>query len=474
MKNQRRRKIFRSWIVFLVVVSLAASAAFFVYGRKDAIRQHFSTYLTERVWNLFNLQVSFDSIGGNVIGELSFSGIQAIYISGDTETKVFEADDVTFKYRIFDFLMERFTGNVEIDLNKPIFYADVPFVADTKDGHNVEIFTKFLVQAQDRIKLNIKDGSIAWKGQEDMFSGIEGSIQNQKFDLWVQLNHIILGENDISTQLFVKGQLDHGYIEGEERLKGFSQTRGTVVNYKPIARESYVTFTLTKDRLIIDEAILVGGLELEGDVKYHGKPEVNLNLQSKAYPLKYFNNFFRFTPESELSGLADINLSVSGHVFTPMMQGQITIKESNMGGDPFTNMQLNVSGVYPEVRLSESRVVTIDGTAMNFANQSLHITELFDYKTYERLVSRRDQDKVIWGDWKLKRVDTSESVMLEREVSDLMKVKYERYDYDESQIRPDETENEVGVEVSLTDEDVFKMSLTEDEEFVGLERKMSF
>ena len=88
------------------MVCFAGSAAFFVYGRKDEMRRHFSTYLTERVWNLFSLQISFDDIGGNLMGELSFKDVQAIYVTGDKELKVFEADEVRFRYRFFDFLME--------------------------------------------------------------------------------------------------------------------------------------------------------------------------------------------------------------------------------------------------------------------------------------------------------------------------------------------------------------------------------
>ena len=151
------------------------------------------------------------------------------------------------------------------------------------------------------------------------------------------------------------------------------------------------------------------------------------------------------------------------------------IKDSRMGDRPIRNLQFSAEGVWPQVVVSEGRVVLEDGTAMMMASRTVQMSELLDSHTYERLVSEADQEDVSWGDWRLTRADSGESVALEKEMGQLMKVRYERYERDEATIEPQEQQDEVGLEYEVSGSNSVMVELRENEEkLLGIQRRVSF
>ena len=121
---------------------------------------------------------------------------------------------------------------------------------------------------------------------------------------------------------------------------------------------------------------------------------------------------------------------------------------------------------------------------MHFADQTVELKELFSSHTYRSLISASAQENVSMGDWGFKRpIDENQQpeFLLERSVGQnahLLLRKYNETEEDRRILEPNEQRDrqdmEVGFEFHLRPEDKVKYTVREDEQFVGVERKMSF
>lgn len=114
---------------------------------------------------------------------------------------------------------------------------------------------------------------------------------------------------------------------------------------------------------------------------------------------------------------------------------------------------------------------------MRFADESIEVGELFLQETYQGLASRSLQETVVWGDWELSRGrDASErpEVLIERELSGNTRAYFRKFAYEDSIDPFDPKDTEVGLEYRIRAKDSLKIGVRDDEEFIGVERKMNF
>jgi len=111
---------------------------------------------------------------------------------------------------------------------------------------------------------------------------------------------------------------------------------------------------------------------------------------------------------------------------------------------------------------------------MWFATKRVRVSELMSARTYKELISLREQQEVIWEDWKLRREDTEDAIFVERGIGEEFKLQYAREEYDETVLHHNGNAHEVGLEYLLSDSHSLKLRLKEDEEFFGLERRVEF
>jgi len=167
-----------------------------------------------------------------------------------------------------------------------------------------------------------------------------------------------------------------------------------------------------------------------------------------------------------------------GSLWAPAIESRWRIYEGVFGKRSFKAMDVSVEGVYPTVRIADSRILLQDGSSMRIADKTLEVRELFQEKTYERLVSEAEQDTVVWGDWELSRQkgnnDRSEFVM-QRNLGENANVHFTKFSEGDKPLESrDSKKMEVGFEYRLRAKDSLKLELRDDEEFIGVERKMKF
>jgi hypothetical protein len=247
----------------------------------------------------------------------------------------------------------------------------------------------------------------------------------------------------------VNGQFQPGLLNTPSALTGEFFTEGTVVNWSPLPWESRFEFTLTTDKLKLLSSNFLGGFGLSTTVDFENDNEIHLSLSAEQYPLSYFAPFLRTEIKAELEGRLDLKTQMKGPLEALNFQADVTLSGSRSGINQYQTINLHVAGVYPTLRLSNSRVTFRDGQVMRFADQALEFNDLFDMATYTKLISGSDQDTTVFGDWEFHRPEEK---------------------LDEFQTPA----IEAGFKYHLRGKEFLKFEMREDEHFVGVERKVSF
>jgi len=292
-------------------------------------------FVASRIEKAFGMRLDVEGVDGSLFGSLGLKGVSIAGIPGDEESHVFLAERVTFEYNWLDFFRKRFSGTVKIVLKKPVFYADVPFQPQATESGSLKLFAGVVEHVKEKTLLVIENGMIAWSGREGVLSEINGTIEDQAFDLELSLNHLRWGRHDVSTRLFLKGRLETDPEDSRQRLVGDIRTDRTIVNWTPVPKESSFRFTLMSGERGVHDAVILGGFEVGGKLFHHSPVEIHFNVQAERYPLVLLNPLLGRGPGRGLSGELDLSLEISGALGQPMLKGWALITGSQMGGSAF-------------------------------------------------------------------------------------------------------------------------------------------
>ncbi len=471
MRSRSSWRPLAALIAVLLVAVLAAGAFVYIKSRQGLLADRFKHYLTRRLSEAFDLQVQIGSVVGDPRGAIALRDIRVSVPRKDTvPLDVFTCGEVRFRYTLLDFFRENFTSWFDVVLDKPVFYANVPFSAQAPEARSFDLFSGFVQKVKATARLIIKDGTIAWLGKEGTLSGIDGTIQNRSFDLSVTLNHLKIGRFDTTTTLRVEGRIFGDDTGRPLHLKGSASTLGTVINWKPLPGESQLQFDLTQDRLKIWNAKILGGIGIEGSVTHTTGADVDLMLTAKKYPLKEMHDIMSFSGGTAVGGQLTGRLKVQGAVTEPRLAGEFLIEDNNVPGARFRALQLFFEGIFPQVKISRSQMILSNGNPMQFASdQEIHIHELFSSGTYERLIARSDQRTVTWKNWTLYREGDKDTVLLEHPLSSAVTPA----ETDESDAEA-EADAPPSLETLFGGQESIKMELKDDEQMFTLQKKATF
>lgn len=474
--------------VFIALLSAAliASGAFIHY-KKDEFKSRFKSYLAQTLEDNYGLSVTLKGVQGDFFGNIilndvvlsvpseSMAVLPPVWDHQGDSVVLFSADEVQFRYTFLDFFRENFTGWFDIMLTRPVFYANVPFHPSASEVKGAEVLATFMRRVGRNARLIIKDGSVKWLGKEGALSDIEGMIENKSFDFKVSLNHMRLNGWDMTSTFLFEGSVEPDPLGPLGKLKGSWTTEGTVINFKPMPKESKLHFEITGDRFFILDSVVFGGIHMQGWLGHTSRDDMEVTFSATRYPLRIVYDVLSSSDEPSLGGILDGELKLTGSLYHPQIDGQLLIQNEESQAERFKVMQLNFHGIYPEVRLSESRMFTRDGAVMRFSDSEVHVMELFNVSTYESLIAQRDQTTVAWGDWTLKREVEEDTVALRRGLSRELTVSYERSEaQDETKIDSAQEDNEFQLEYLLGNKNSLQMEWGENESFFGLQRKSEF
>lgn len=469
----------RGPFVFLLWAAFFAAAAILIVQKKDVLTSDAAAFLERTVERETGLRVHVDHVGGDLTGSLRLEGFTITDPQRPEEPPVFQARVIEARYRLVDFISKRFSSKISIHAKD----VDVYWSARSglkRDSFPVLRWLRDWVLAQkDNWKVEADNVRFTAAGRRPL-EDISFSFSGDSFEATVPFRHAEWFGADISTTLSVNGKFSLGLGRAADSLAGVLRTEGTIVNWAPLNEESSLDFVMTRDTLSVGPSTVLGGIRVEGSLSFRDGPEVLLRLQADDYPLSNWAPFLRIDRNSPLPTRTDFDLRFQGNPWAPTVEADARIYEGWISRNRFKALDLHLDGVYPTLRLSDSRILMPDDSVMRFAETTLEVSQIFSEKILKRLVAEAQQDTIVWGTWELKRAQGQEKeeddFLMQKTLGSHTHLQFRKYGEPEKDERDpsDPAKMEVGLVYKLQSNDSVKIGLRDDERFVGVERKMSF
>ena len=461
---------------------LIAVAVFFVKTRKEILVREGSNFLQALLSRETNLDVKIGKISGRLSGVIRFEDVRLENPNFPEGLRViFRAERVEFKYLLIDFLAKRFNSKVTINVENPELHWRPKLQLHSEPFPFFDWLRDIVLTQRQHLAVHVKNLKIIAGLDRRELRGIFLDYEDDRFNILIPVTHYELLGNDISAQIIARARLEWGLSKSEDRLAGQVFTEGTVVNWKPLPWESSMDFILTRTGFKIDASNLLGGLEATGEAHFTDDYDLTLNLKARNYPLKNWEPLFGRGDGSSYDGFLDLDATFQGPINALKTEAHGAIHGGKAGRSHYKALNIHVSGVYPTLKVYDSRLLTEDGISMKFADQTIEFRDLFSERTYHRLISDSDQDNVAVGNWEFKRpVDDNQlpEFLVERTLGKYARLYFRKYNESDDIKIESEDENkkqvEVGFEYRLRSKDSLQYKVREDEQFVGIERKLSF
>lgn len=457
-------------------LALVGGVLGFIGSSKAAITAQATHMLEGMLSHGTEYRVTIGGIHGKLVGALIFDNVEVVDAAAPDHMR-FSFKKIHFRYRLIDLLSKRLTSRFEVVITEPNVVwipkpgspsPQLPFIDWMRD---------WAVTQRSQIKVKVERMKILYGPEKKEFTDIDLFYDDSAFTMHLPLSHLTVHESDISTVLNVEGRFALGGGIKGDKLTGRITTEGTVINWKPLAEESTVEFALSKKALEVSAPKLLGGFNVQAAVLLNETLDADIRVRAENYALSNLSAFFK-ADSSFVPGRLDLEALFKGPLFEPHVEARLRFLEGSAGGRNFKVMDLNLSGVYPTVRLEQSRIMLEDGTTMQFADKTLEVHELFRDKTLSRLIGESQQDTLVWGEWEFSRpLDENQKpeLLAERLLGSRSRAYVKASNEDEQEMKmTDSKPIEAGFEYRLRSKDSLKFNVKDDEEFVGVEHKMKF
>lgn len=476
VKKQRR------FIVkLLLLCAFSGALYFFIKEKKQSLIREGSIFIQDMVSRETGHSVKIGKISGKVSGLIRFDDVRLEDESLPAGIRtLFQAKQIEFRYHLLDFLAKKFNSKIVVRIVQPEVYwrpsvhvrrDELPWMGWLRD---------WVATQRTHLRLEIKGLTLYTGMDKTAWSGIDGMVEGDRFELSVPVRHLSILGHDFTSEFKVQGVLDAAALSGQERIMGTITTEGTVLNWKPLPWEARFTYELSRNDLAFDGSNFLGGFDVVGTLVFKDELSLKASIKTKDYPLSNLEVFLPTGQTHEIKGHLNLDSRLAGPLDQISLEAYARIEGGRSGKKFYKSMDLHVEGVYPTLQLSDSRVIMEDDSVMKFADKPIEFMDLFSSRIYKSLIASTDQENVAWGDWEFKRpLDENQKpeFTVERMMGKHARLLVRKLNEPENEqnFDPSVTDPvEVGFEYRLRSKDSLKFQMREDEKFVGVERKMSF
>ena len=477
MKTKRRVRAQLVRLAALVCVVLAA--VFFFKTNKDLLKKECLSLLESILSRNTQKRVKIGRVSTRLnTGSVKFYDVVAEEAEGDGMRPVFLAKEIRIHYNLLELISKKQQTRPEIVLVGSRLYWRPSAGVKPQGPSHFSWMREWAMPRAQKVSLRFEGLDLVLPSGKTI-SGINGRIEANDMSLEVPFRHIEISGADVSSTVKLAGHYDAGAGGEEDRIVGTLRTEGTVINWNPLPQESSFDFEYGEHGLKVTSSDLLGGVHMSVEVDFDSHYDLRLYAEAKAYPLSNLDLFVKAARKTSMPGTADFVLDVYGSPWAPNFEASVRISDGRFGRSAFKGLDLHLAGVYPTAKLTQSRILNTDGTAMRLADRDLEIADLFDKKTFERLVKEEQQDEVVWGDWAFTRpesVNEEPDYLMQRGLGGHAFVNLRRSNEMETHLEKQDTTTPVGVgfEYRIKSKNSLKFEVKEDERFVGVERKMKF
>jgi hypothetical protein len=248
-------------------------------------------------------------------------------------------------------------------------------------------------------------------------------------------------------------------------------TGASVVNHKPIS-EIEASLRIDNERIraiyikIGDTALLSGFFDT--------RPQRNLevNLSFTNFILKEIIDVF-IEDRPDISGRVSGSIYIRGLSSKPKIDIKATAYDGNFGNINYDRLVLNVDGVWPYLKIYDSRITHKSSSLM--LDGELDMRKIGSEKFMEDIVVTAADNTIIWDGWDITKIDHGREFMLQKALSRGFRIGYRARMADETKYEPAARKNELYLEYDFLDDDsVLEFRAKESEEFLGIRKKYRF
>ncbi len=464
----------------VVLLFLVGGAVFFLVNRKEAMVKELGRLLESTLSGGADYRVKIGKISSNVFGYIRFEEvtIEEPWLPHG-ENRLFHAKEIQCHYRFLSFLTKQPLGSkIEVLVDSPEVYWRPGLSLRKPTFPWMEWMKQWAASQQWQLAIQVKKLDLVFGPDKKKISGVDIFYENNYFRAQIPVTHFLVAGSDVSSVVNVTGRFEAGMPLAKDRLSGEIRTEGTVINWKPLAQETQFSFDFSEDNFNLTSSHFLGGIEITGAVDFTRDYNIDFRITAQNYPVANLEAFLKVDKSLIPPGRFDLDAHFYGSPWQPNVETRARIYQGLIGGKTFKAMDVNVVGIYPTLSLTDSKLLMPDDSSMRFADKTLEARDLFKEKSYERLIAEAQQETVLWGDWSLSRskdIKDNPEFLMQRNLSDNAAVHFKKfYEGSDTQDRASDQRVEVGFEYRLRSKDLLKLELREDEEFVGVERKMKF
>jgi len=464
----------------VVLLFLVGGVAFFLVNRKEALVRQFTRLLENTLSSGTDYRVKIGRSHSDIFGYIRFEDvvIEEPWLP-EGERQLFSAKNIQFHYRFLDFLSKQPLGpKIDVVVDHPEVHWRPRLRLRKLRFPWMEWMKQWAVSQPQHLAVRVQKLDLVFGSDKKKISGVDISYENNHFQAQIPVSHLLVAGSDVSSVVNVTGHFELGLQEASDRLTGEIRTEGTIINWNPLAQETQFSFEFSEDNFNLTSSNFLGGIEITGTIDFTRDYAIDFLITAENYPLVNLEPFLKVDQGLIPPGRFDLSAHFYGSSEQLNVEARTRIYEGWIGGKTFTAMDVNVVGIYPTLRLTDSKILMQDESSMRFADKTLEARDLFRGKTYEALIAEAQQETVVWGDWELSRskdIKDNPEFLMQRNLSDNATVHFKKFYEDSStQDRSNEKQMELGFEYRLRSKDSLKLELRDDEEFVGVERKMKF
>lgn len=460
-------------------MALGAAGVYLVQLKKDALIHEAAVFLRKMLVRETELDFRVGRISGKLSGGVRFQDVRIEDPAlPEGERTLFSAKEIELHYRFLDFVSKQFGSKVQVTVTEPVIVWRPSTHLSREPLPVLSWLKQWVVSAKGRFSIRLLRTKFYFGSAPLKIEELYLDAEPSGFHAEIPLRHLDLAGADVSSVIKVNGHFEPGLIHEDDALVGDIRTEGSVVNWNPLPAESGFEFHCSRRELRISASDFLGGIEVTGAVDFQNAGDAEWTLHAEDYALSNLSVFVKSVQKVSISGKMNMDLDFNGDLFSPQVKGDVRVESPWLGKD-LKAIDLHVEGVYPTVRLSGSRVLLQDGSSMRLADETVEAGDLFDEKIYQTLVSRAQQDNVVWGDWEFKRghgENDKPEFLMQRSFGDKARLHFKKFNVDDQDlIDSRETQPvELGLELKLRPKDSVKLEWREEERFVGVERKLKF
>ena len=189
------------------------------------------------------------------------------------------------------------------------------------------------------------------------------TLSKDNYNLLVNIDHLKTPLFDLSTEFETLIAVVNKGKTLEETLQGQIKSRYSLINYKPF--EEVSGFFEMRNKTLYVDSLSLGGVNLSGYIELFSPYKIDLSVLLKEIKMGDFLAFWGAQEDLASHGLVSGQIFVYGVLDQLGLKGNLASYNGFVDQLEFDSIVLNVDGIYPIVRLDNSRVSQTDGMTFN-------------------------------------------------------------------------------------------------------------